>query len=57
VGREVVVRPGDTLWGIAAELGIEGDLRDAVARLAEFNGGAVIRPGEVVEVPADLLAG
>lgn len=55
VGREVVVGPGDTLWQLAVDLDVEGDVRDAMARLVEANGGASLRPGQVVVVPQDLL--
>jgi LysM repeat protein len=47
--RVYVVRPGDTLWGIAAGLvGRAGDPRPVVDRLARLNRvqGGVIRPGQ-----------
>lgn len=48
-GQVYVVRPGDTLWGIAAGLvGPAGDPRPAVERLAKLNRvqDGVIRPGQ-----------
>ena len=48
-GRVYVVRPGDTLWGIAASLvGREGDPRPVVDRLARLNGisDGLIAPGQ-----------
>ena len=51
--RTYVVRPGDTLWSIAARVdGPAADLRPAVDRLQEANHGAsVLVPGEVLRVP------
>ena len=48
------VRPGDTLWEIAQRTGADGDVRDAVAELAEVNGGDVVQVGQVLTIPADL---
>jgi len=51
--RSVVVRPGDTLWAIAArEYG--GDPRDGVWKLAHRNhlSGSTVVPGERLVVPA-----
>ena len=53
--RVIVVRPGETLWGIARRLvGPEGDPRPMVQALIQRNGvrDAVIRPGERLAVPA-----
>ncbi|HWO70737.1 MAG TPA: LysM peptidoglycan-binding domain-containing protein [Actinomycetota bacterium] len=53
--RVVVVRPGDTLWGIAAALvGPAGDPRPVVDAIARANGvdPGAIRPGQVLEIPA-----
>lgn len=47
--RVYVVRPGDTLWGIATGLvGKAGDPRPVVDRLARVNrvAGGLIRPGQ-----------
>lgn len=53
-GRETryVVRPGDTLWGIAADR-YAGDPRKAVWRISERNGlaGGAIQPGTVLYLP------
>lgn len=49
-----VVRPGDTLWGIAARIaGPHGDPRPVVDRLAAANHvhDGVISPGERLVVP------
>ena len=51
----VTVAPGDTLWGIAAELAAPGeDVRVVVDRLAELNGGldAGLQAGQQILVPA-----
>ena len=53
--RVVVVRPGDTLWGIATALvGPTGDPRPVVDAIARANGvdPGAIRPGQVLEIPA-----
>lgn len=55
VPRVVVVRPGDTLWGIATRLvGPAGDPRPLVDAIVRANGvdPGAIRPGQVLEVPA-----
>jgi nucleoid-associated protein YgaU len=47
------VRPGDTLWAIAAER-YGGDLRRAVWRIEERNGlagGVGLQPGMVLVLP------
>jgi nucleoid-associated protein YgaU len=46
------VRPGDTLWSIAAKR-YDGDPRKAVWRIQERNGlaGAALLPGEVIVLP------
>jgi hypothetical protein len=46
----VVVRAGDTLWGIAQALDPDGDVRVLVDRLAERAGGAALRPGQRIDV-------
>ena len=49
-GATYVVRPGDTLWSIAAALHPDGDVRDAVDALAALNGGPVLRTGQVLRL-------
>jgi hypothetical protein len=53
-GREVryIVRPGDTLWRLAAER-YGGDPRRGVWEISERNGleSAVLRPGTVLFLP------
>jgi len=48
-----VVRPGDTLWTIAATR-YGGDVRDAVWRIEQRNGlsSPLISPGEVIVLPS-----
>ncbi|MFA5890971.1 MAG: LysM peptidoglycan-binding domain-containing protein [Actinomycetota bacterium] len=47
-----VVRPGDTLWGIASR--IPGDRRRAVYEIRRANRltGGTLRPGQVLKIPA-----
>jgi LysM repeat protein len=49
----VVVRPGDTLWQIAAAHSSSGDLRDAVRAIEQLNGlsDASIVAGQKLYVP------
>lgn len=47
---EIVVQPGDTLWGIARTLKPTGDVRELVDRLAERAGGAELQPGQHLDV-------
>jgi len=48
-----VVQPGDTLWSIAEDLDLGGDLRGVVDRVAELNGGrTTLRPGQRLVLPA-----
>ncbi|QGQ19615.1 LysM peptidoglycan-binding domain-containing protein [Cellulomonas sp. JZ18] len=52
--ERVVVAPGDTLWGLAAQVaGPEEDVRDVVLRLIELNAlpGGKLRAGQTVVVP------
>jgi hypothetical protein len=46
-----VVRPGDTLWSIAARLDPAGDPRPVVARLAAQIGNETVIPGEQLLLP------
>ncbi|MEV4253558.1 LysM domain-containing protein [Spirillospora sp. NPDC049652] len=50
----VVVRPGDTLWGIAERAGPASDPRRSVARILKLNGlpdDTLVRPGQRLRVP------
>ncbi len=52
-GVNVVIRPGDTYWSIAAESMNHVDRRSAVADLTALNGPALeLRVGDVVAIPA-----
>jgi hypothetical protein len=46
------VKPGDTLWALAAEIGGPGDIRARVDELVRLNGGSLLRAGDTVRVPA-----
>ena len=52
-GVVVLVRPGDTLWGIARAQSPERDPRDVVAEIVEYNGlpGPALQAGERIVVP------
>ncbi|MGH3321260.1 MAG: LysM peptidoglycan-binding domain-containing protein [Streptosporangiaceae bacterium] len=52
-GHVVVVRPGQTLWEIAARHDPDGDPRVTVQRIIDFNGlrGAWVREGQRLRVP------
>lgn len=49
-----VVRPGDTLWDIAARLAPERDPRVVVASLERSAGGSTIHAGQRIVLPASL---
>jgi hypothetical protein len=59
-GRDVrpaavyVVRPGDTLWDIAVRLAPDRDPRIVTAALERSAGGASIRAGQRIVLPASL---
>jgi hypothetical protein len=48
----VVVRPGDTLWGIARRLAPNDDPRPVVDALATVYGPGPLTPGETLRLPA-----
>jgi len=50
VGAVYLVRPGDTLWSIAAALHPGTDVRGAVDRLVELNGSPVLQAGETLHL-------
>ncbi len=47
-----VVQPGDTLWAIARRIQPEGDVRALVDELASELGGAIIQPGQRLDLAA-----
>ena len=49
--RVVIVRPGDTLWTIAARSGAHGDIRALVDELSAEVHGRALQVGERIEVP------
>ncbi len=51
----VVAAPGDSLWSIAERYAPGHDRRDAVATLADLNGGSTVQVGQQVVVPRELL--
>jgi hypothetical protein len=50
-----VVRPGETLWGIAGEVAPSADRRDTVAQIIKLNGldSAQVTAGQRLSVPAE----
>ena len=54
---EVVIRPGDTLWGLALQYAPGMDPREAVYIIRTANGGldpGRLQPGDVVLVPVEV---
>lgn len=53
VHETMIVQPGQTLWTIAQELGIERDVREVIHDIEELNGlpSARIRAGQRLIVP------
>ena len=50
-GREIVVRPGDTLWAIALRVAPDEDPRPLVDEHMAARDGAPLEPGEVIVLP------
>jgi nucleoid-associated protein YgaU len=53
--ERVTVRPGDTLWAIAADRYPNADVRDKVDQIERANGlgSPDIRPGQTLRVPSN----
>jgi Tfp pilus assembly protein FimV len=51
--RTVVVGPGDTLWGIAAEVAPAGEVRSMIDRIERLNAldSAMVQAGQRLQVP------
>ncbi len=43
-----VIQPGDTIWSVARRIQPAGDIRPLVDELVDRNGGAALRPGQVL---------
>ncbi|HLT70830.1 MAG TPA: LysM peptidoglycan-binding domain-containing protein [Acidimicrobiales bacterium] len=52
-GERYVVRPGDTLWGIAAEIAPDRDPREVVEALRDANGGPELQVGTELVLDID----
>ncbi|MFW2383268.1 MAG: LysM peptidoglycan-binding domain-containing protein [Acidimicrobiales bacterium] len=52
--RVLLVKPGDTLWGIAGRLAPDADRREVVQILADRNGGSTIWAGQGLVIPSSL---
>jgi hypothetical protein len=50
-GAMYVVRPGDTVWGIAERIASNGNVQPVVAKLEAEIGGDSIQPGQVIRLP------
>jgi Tfp pilus assembly protein FimV len=53
VGQTYVVKPGDTLWSIAAAIAPDSDPRPVVDTLREQNGGPDLQVGERLTIRTD----
>ena len=52
--RTILVKSGDTLWAIAAQLAPDQDRRQVVALLERRNGGSQLQAGQLLIVPNGL---
>jgi LysM repeat protein len=50
------VAVGESLWSIATTLDLDADRREVVELLADANGGTVIRAGQRLVIPAEVVA-
>jgi LysM repeat protein len=50
----IVVQPGQTLWGVAAEVAPDSDPRVVIASISKLNdlSGSIVSPGQSLVVPA-----
>lgn len=50
---EVIVKKGDTLWGMAEKLGSDEDIRKTVYEIRKLNNLSTVKivPGQVVRIP------
>ena len=55
--QTVEIKPGDTLWEIAAEYMSDTEIRQAVHQLCELNetDAAQLQPGQVIKVPVSVV--
>ena len=53
LGQTYVVKPGDTLWTIAAAIAPDSDPRPVVHALRAANGGPNIQVGQRLTIPTD----
>jgi Tfp pilus assembly protein FimV len=53
LGETYVVRPGDTLWSIAAAIAPDSDPRPVVDALRDANGGPELQVGERLVIRLD----
>lgn len=51
--RTVVVRPGDTLWSLAASTSGNGDVQESIDRISQVNhlDNASLTPGQRLRIP------
>jgi hypothetical protein len=51
--HQVVVAPGDTLWGLASDAADGGDVRSMITHIEELNGlaGADLSVGQTLRIP------
>lgn len=54
--QAVIVKPGDNLWQLACDTGLEIDNRTLVREIIRYNGlsGSYIYPGQTIYIPVAL---